>query len=342
VAAGQADDLSRFEVKKIGEGEVIKIDFTGKTVLVTGGAGFIGSNIVERIVRTGGKVIVLDDLFTGDRNNIDSDILYEFVEGSVTDYELVRNLMARSDYVAHLAARNIIISTKNPFEDYEVNIGGTLNILMAARETKPTRIVYSSSASIYGNPRILPITEDESPLTFSPYSVSKLSGENYCYSFYETFFVPVTMVRYSNIYGPKQNPTNPYCGVISKFIMSIDQGKPPQIHGDGQQTRDFTYVDDAVEGTLTALLSPRADGMVFNIGAGTEMSIIEVIDILYELIGGNNICEHIDRRDIDNIRRRVLNIERARTRLRWQPQVTLREGLRRTYEWYRTIKNKST
>ena len=320
---------------------MIEIDFTGKTVLVTGGAGFVGSNVVGRIVRTGGKVIVLDDLFTGDLTNIDQDLPYEFVEGCVTDYNLVRDLMARVDYVAHLAARNIIISTKNPMEDYRTNIGGTLNILMAARETKPKGIVYSSSASIYGNPRILPIMEDESPVTFSPYSVSKLAGENYCYAFYETFFVPVSVVRYSNIYGPKQNPSNPYCGVISKFIMSIDRGISPQVHGDGHQTRDFTYVDDAVDGTLMALLSPRADGMMFNIGTGTETSIIDLVRNLAELMGSDVACEHIDRRDIDNIRRRVLNIERARTRLRWQPRVTLREGLRRTIDWYNAIKKKT-
>ncbi len=317
---------------------MIKIDFTGKTVLVTGGAGFIGSNIVGRVTRSGGKVIVLDDLFTGDLKNIDTGIPYEFIEGTVTDYELVRGLMARSDYVCHLAARNIIISTKNPLEDYRTNIGGTLNILLAARETKPTRIVYSSSASIYGNPRILPIVEDETPVTFSPYSVSKLAGENYCYAFFETYFVPVGVVRYSNIYGPKQNPANPYCGVISKFIESIEKGESPQIHGDGHQTRDFTYIDDAVEGTLLALLSPRADGMVFNIGSGSETSILDIVAILSDICGKEVNCEHIDRRDIDNIRRRVLNIERTRTRLRWQPQVTLREGLRRTVEWCRTLK----
>jgi len=320
---------------------MIKIDFTGSTVLVTGGAGFIGSNVVAAIVRAGGEVIVLDDLFTGSLDNIDKDIPYEFVQGSVVDYELVRKLMTGVDYVAHLAARNIIVSTKNPHDDYEVNIGGTLNVLMAARETKPKRIVYSSSASVYGNPRILPISEDENPLTFSPYSVSKLAGENYCYSFYETFYVPATVVRYSNIYGPKQDPANPYCGVISKFIMAIENGQPVQIHGDGLQTRDFTYVDDAVSGTLSALLSPRADGLVFNLGTGTETTIIGMVEILTELLGKKVAYEHIDRRDIDNIRRRVMNIERIRTRLRWQPQVTLREGLRRTVAWFRNRTGKA-
>ena len=317
---------------------MLKIDFTAKTVLVTGGAGFIGSNVVARIVQCGGKVIVLDDLFTGDLQNIDKGIAYEFIQGSVTDYDILKDLMARSDYVVHLAARNIIVSTKNPREDYQTNIGGTLNVLMAARETKPEGIVYSSSASIYGNPRILPILEDEAPLTFSPYAVSKLAGENYCYAFYETYAVPVSTVRYSNIYGPKQNPSNPYCGVISKFIKAAEDELPVQIHGDGHQTRDFTYVDDAVDGTLIALLSPRSDGMVFNIGTGIETSILEIVHHLSQLCGQPIKTEHIDRRDIDNIRRRVLNIERARTRLRWQPQITPGEGLKRTLEWYRNLK----
>jgi UDP-glucose 4-epimerase len=332
VAIGQTPPVSGIAIEEIA---VIKIDFTGSTVLVTGGAGFVGSNLVEAIVRAGGKVIVLDDLFTGKRENIEAGISYEFVEGSVADYSLVRSLMARVDYVAHMAARNIIISTKNPREDFETNIGGTLNVLMAARETKPKRIVYTSSASIYGNPRIIPIVEDEAPLTFSPYSVSKLAGENYCYAFYETYYVPATVVRYSNIYGPKQDPANPYCGVISKFIEAICQDQKLHVHGDGLQTRDFTYVDDAVAGTLMALLSPRADGLAFNMGTGIETSIMGIVNILSELTGGNVECEHVDRRDIDNIRRRVLNIERIRTRLRWFPQVGLREGLRRTIDWYR-------
>jgi len=311
-----------------------ELDFTGKKVLITGGAGFVGSNLTERVARCGGEAIVLDDLYTGSRDNIDDDIKYEFIEGSVTDAGLVEDLVARVDFVAHMAARNIIVSTKNPLNDYSVNIGGTLNVLMAARKHRVERIVYTSSASVYGNPRIIPIAEDERTHTFSPYSVSKLAGENYGYAFYETYGVPVAMVRYSNVYGPKQDPANPYCGVIAKFMESIRQNKPVSVHGDGQQTRDFTYVDDAVDATLLALLSPKSEGMVFNLGTGTETKIVELVEILSRLYSREINIEHIDRRDIDNIRRRVLNIERIRMRLRWQPQVGLEEGLKRTVEWF--------
>lgn len=310
------------------------LNFKGRKVLVTGGVGFVGSNLVERVIKCGGEVTVLDDLFTGSRDNIDKGFEYKFVKGSVTDQDLVTRLVDESDLVAHMAARNIIVSTKNPRSDYEVNIGGTLNVLMAARETGIERIVYTSSASVYGNPRIIPINEDERPHTFSPYSVSKLAGENYCNAFYETYGTPVAVVRYSNVYGPKQDPQNPYCGVISKFMEAIHLDKRPQIHGDGQQTRDFTYVDDAVDATLLALASPKSEGMIFNLGTGTETRIVDLISILSRLMGKDIVPENIDRRDIDNIRRRVLNIERIRTRLRWQPTVSLEEGLKRTVEWY--------
>ena len=310
------------------------LDFSGKKILVTGGVGFVGSNLVERVVRCGGQVMVLDDLFTGSLDNIKTGVDFEFIKGSVTDEALVSRLVKENDYVAHMAARNIIVSTKNPRSDYAVNIGGTLNVLMAAREHGVERMVYTSSASVYGNPRMIPITEDERPHTFSPYSVSKLAGENYCHAFYETYEVPVASVRYSNVYGPKQDPSNPYCGVISKFIEAIDNGVPPKLHGDGEQTRDFTYVDDTVDATLTALLSPKGEGTVFNLGSGTETQIADLVTILARLMGKDVTPEHIDRRDIDNIRRRVLNIELIRTRLRWQPQIGLEEGLRRTVEWY--------
>ena len=314
------------------------LDFSGKKILVTGGAGFVGSNLVERAVNCGAKVTVLDDLFTGKLTNISDGVEYNFVEGSVTDEALVAKLVKDADFVAHMAARNIIVSTKDPREDFATNIGGTLNVLMAAREHGIERIVYTSSASVYGNPRILPIHEDESTRTFSPYSVSKLGGENYCGAFYESYGLPVTSVRYSNVYGRKQDPANPYCGVVSKFIQFIDEGRTPSVHGDGQQTRDFTYVDDAVDATLVALASPKAEGLVFNIGTGTETKIIELVHLLAKLLGRQVVPEHVDRRDIDNIRRRVLSIERIRTILRWVPQYDLERGLRMTVDWYREEK----
>ena len=314
-----------------------ELDFKGKKVLITGGAGFVGSNVTERVVKCNGKAIVLDDLFTGSLDNISKDTAYEFVQGSVFDADLVSKLAKEVDYIAHMAARNIIISTKNPRNDYEVNIGGTLNVLLAANENNIERVVYTSSASVYGNPRILPITEDERTLTFSPYSVSKLAGENYCHAFYETYGTPVSAVRYSNIYGPKQDPKNPYCGVVSKFIEMLDNNEAPHLHGDGQQTRDFTYVDDAVDGTLLALLSPKAEGQVFNIGTGVETKIVELFEYIAELMGKDIKPDYIDRRDIDNIRRRAVSIELIRTRLRWQPQIGLKQGLKRTLEWYKNL-----
>ncbi len=314
-----------------------ELDFEGKKVLITGGAGFVGSNLTERVAKSNGKAIVLDDLFTGSLDNISKDTKYEFIEGSVADDSLVRKLAKEVDYIAHMAARNIIISTKNPRNDYEVNIGGTLNILLAANEFNVKRVVYTSSASVYGNPRILPITEDERTLTFSPYSVSKLAGENYCHAFYETYGTPVTSVRYSNIYGPKQDPKNPYCGVVSKFIEMLDNDEQPHLHGDGQQTRDFTYVDDAVDGTLLALLSPKAEGQVYNIGTGVETKIVELYQMIADLMGKDAKPKYIDRRDIDNIRRRAVSIELIRTRLRWQPQIGIQQGLKRTLEWYMSL-----
>lgn len=311
------------------------MSFEGKRVLITGGAGFVGSNLTARVCHSGGIVTILDDLFTGRLENLDPDLEIRFVKGSVTDEQLVSKLVKEADFVAHMAARNIIISTKNPREDYATNIGGTLNVLLAAKEHGVERVVYTSSASVYGNPRMIPICEDERPVTFSPYSVSKLAGEHYCFAFYESYGTPVGAVRYSNVYGPKQDPANPYCGVVSKFMEKIAMGESPQIHGDGQQTRDFTYVDDAVDATLVALLSPKSEGMVFNLGTGVETRVVELARIIARLMKSTIEPTHIDRRDIDNIRRRVLNIELIRTRLRWAPQVGLEEGLRRTVEWFK-------
>lgn len=303
-------------------------------VLVTGGAGFVGSNLVRRLMREDARVTVLDDLFTGRLENLPPSG-FEFVEGSVCDPTLVEQLVADADYVFHAAARNIVVSTRNPREDFETNIGGTLNVLLAARAAQVRRVIYTSSTSVYGNPRYLPINEDDPLSLLTPYAVSKLGGENYCTAFFESYGLPTSAVRYSNIYGPGQDPGNPYCGVVAKFIESLFAGKAPIIHGDGNQTRDFTFIDDAVDATILAATADRALGEVFNVGSGVETRVNELAAMLIKLTGATSQPSHTDRRDVDNIRRRVVNIEKTRRLLRWVPEVTLEEGLRRTVEWQR-------
>jgi UDP-glucose 4-epimerase len=308
--------------------------FGGRRILVTGGAGFVGGAVVRRLVDAGAKVTVLDDLFTGQAETIPG--AAQFVRGSVTDDALVSELVAASSLVFHLAARNIIASTKNPKDDFATNIGGTLNVLMAARQAGTERVVYASSTSVYGNPRSIPINEEDLIVPLSPYAVSKLGGEHYCLAFYESYGVPMSVVRYSNVYGPGQRPDNPYCGVVSKFLTNAFDGEPLQIHGDGLQTRDFTYIDDAVEATLLAAIHPRAEGEVFNVGTGIETSVADLARMVGQATGRDVSVTSIDRRDIDNIRRRVVNIEKARRMLHWVPQVRMQRGLDRTAEWFQS------
>jgi UDP-glucose 4-epimerase len=310
-------------------------EFQGAPVLVTGGAGFVGSRITLHLAEAGAHVTVLDDFSTGDATLLPKSPQVEVVKGSVCDPAAVRAAMRGRRFVVHCAARNIIASTANPHEDFATNVGGTLEVLLAARELRPQRIVYSSSASIYGNPVHLPISEDDPPSTLSPYAVSKLAAENYCLAFYESYGVAVSMVRYSNVYGPHQSPANPYCGVVAKFFDAAMRGEPLRLHGDGEQTRDYTFIDDTVAATLAAVLSPRAEGAVFNVATGFETSARRLAELVVGVTGSRSAIETIERRDIDNIRRRVLSIERARRVLRWSPSVTLAEGLRRTHAWLR-------
>ena len=312
--------------------ELTERAFRGRRVLVTGGAGFVGGAVVRRLVEQGARVTVLDDLFTGQVGTLPTSV--QFVEGSVTDMALVRELVADASVVFHMAARNIIASTRNPRDDFETNIGGTLNVLMAARESRPDRVVYTSSTSVYGNPRSIPINEDDGIVPLSPYAVSKLGGEHYCLAFYESYGLPAAVVRYSNVYGPYQRPENPYCGVVSKFLIAANAGQTLCIHGDGGQTRDYTFVEDAVDATLLAATHPRAEGEVFNVGTGVETSVNDLATAIGRASGCEIKVDHIDRRDIDNIRRRVVNIEKIRLMLRWSPQVALDRGLVETVRWF--------
>ena len=205
--------------------------------------------------------------------------------------------------------------------------------MLAVKELGVRRVVYASSASVYGNPRYLPINEDDATNMLSPYSVSKFAGENYCKAFYESYGLSTAVVRYSNVYGTLQRSDNPYCGVVAKFFETAMAGSAPRIHGDGEQTRDYTYIDDVVEATLLAGFAVKAEGQVYNVGTGRETSVNQLARMIIEITGAGVEPVYVDRRDIDNIRRRVLNIEKIRRELRWIPSVTIEQGLRRTYEW---------
>jgi UDP-glucose 4-epimerase len=308
-------------------------NLSGLKVLVTGGAGFVGSNIVNILLQNGAIVTVLDNLYTGRFELMPEHKSLTFIEGDVEDKDLVFKLMSEFDYVIHAAAKNIIASTKNPFDDFKTNIEGTLNILMGAQKYGVEKIVYTGSASVYGNPSILPISENSGVYTLSPYATSKLAGENYCISFYESFNLPSAIVRYSNVYGTNQDPKNPYCGVVSKFFESAIKNEPIKIHGDGEQTRDFTFVKDTALATIEALINPKSTGGIFNTGSGGEISINDLAKRIIEISGSTSGIEYVDKRDIDNIRRRSVNIELIRRTLRWSPTYTIDKGLKETYQW---------
>jgi UDP-glucose 4-epimerase len=320
-----------------------EMTYAGKIVTIYGGLGFVGSNLARRLILEQAKVTVVDNLFTGSLDNLKyvADCDYEFFDSTINDDFSVEYHVKRSDIVFNLAARNIIASTKDPYEDFLTNAGGMLNILLAMREHPIERCVYTSSASVYGNPKYLPINEDDSINLLTPYAVSKYAAEGYCSAFCESYNLPVVVLRLSNVYGTYQSPSNQYCGVVAKFMQKAKNREPIEIHSDGLSTRDYTFVDDVVDALLLAGLSSRAEGEVFNIATGIETNVNDLADeinYLYAFEDTDDLREiplpvHIDRRDIDSIRRRVLNCEKARRKLGWTPRVTLQEGLKLTKAW---------
>jgi nucleoside-diphosphate-sugar epimerase len=305
--------------------------------LVTGGAGFIGSNLVDELVRRGDSVVVLDDLSTGKESNLDRvrDKI-DFSFGSIVDLATVQSACNGVDYVIHLAARaSVPKSVANPIETNKVNIDGTLNVLVAARDAKARRFVYAASSSAYGESEKLPKTETMPPVPISPYGVTKYVGELYAQVFGRVYGLENASIRYFNVFGPRQDPTSQYSGVLSRFMLALIRNEPPVIYGDGEQSRDFTYVENVVDETLRACEAQGASGKVFNGGTGARITLNEVVKLL-EKISGKKIRPKYEAPRTGDILHSQADISLARKTLGYEPRVLFEEGLRRTWEWYKS------
>jgi len=305
--------------------------------LVTGGAGFIGSNTVDELLRRGHNVVVLDDLSTGKECNLAlSNPRCELIRGSVVDLETVQQACSGADYVFHFAARTSVPrSVKDPAETNRINSDGTLNVLLGARDAGVKRVVYAGSSSVYGETPILPKREDMSPAPISPYGVSKLIGELYGQVFNRVYGLEFVTLRYFNVFGPRQDPGSAYSGVLSLFITSMQKGMPPTVYGDGQQSRDFTYIENVVQANLRASETPGIAGMVFNAGTGNRYTLNQTLALLEKFAGRPSRAKYVEPRSGDILDSQA-DISLARQKLGYDPQVSFEEGLHRTWEWYCT------
>ncbi|MGB9403647.1 MAG: SDR family oxidoreductase [Candidatus Acidiferrales bacterium] len=303
--------------------------------LVTGGAGFIGSNIVDELLRRGQGVVVLDDLSSGKEENLRGAAgKIEFHRGSITDAETVKKACSGVDYVIHLAARTSVPrSVLDPVETNRVNIDGTLNVLVAARDAKVRRLVFAASSSAYGETPTLPKVETMVPQPISPYGVSKFVGELYAQVFGRCYGLENASMRYFNVFGPRQDPTSQYSGVLSRFIFALLDKAQPVVFGDGEQSRDFTYVDNVVDATLRACEAKGASGKVFNGGTGARITLNQVLKLL-EKISGKPVRAKYDPPRTGDILHSQADINLARQMLGYNPSVDFEQGLRRTWDWY--------
>jgi UDP-glucose 4-epimerase len=308
-----------------------------ETYVVTGGAGFIGSHIAERLLKDGQRVRIVDNFSTGKRQNIahlNGDL--DVHEISITDLDALHKAFAGADYVLHQAALpSVPRSIDDPLTTHEYNVTGTLNVLIAARDAGVKRVVYAASSSAYGDVEGEYKVESMPPRPLSPYGISKLTGEYYCQVFTGVYGLETVALRYFNVFGPRQDETSQYSAVIPLFISAMLRGQPPTIYGDGTQSRDFTYIDNVVHGNLLALRAPRAAGQMMNLATGGRFSLLDLVDAINELLGTQIAPQHAAPRSGD-IKHSRADIARARDLLGFEPVVTFLDGLARTIEWYRT------
>jgi nucleoside-diphosphate-sugar epimerase len=306
-------------------------------VLVTGGGGFIGSHLAERLLRDGHDVRVLDNFSSGRRDNLlpfADDI--ELVEGDIQSYERVHTAVRGCDLVAHQAALpSVPRSVQDPLTSNASNVIGTLNVLLAARDSGVQRVVCASSSSVYGANETLPKAEHLPVEPISPYAVGKLASEGYCRSFWAVYGLDTVALRYFNVFGPRQDPLSQYAAVVPTFINAVLDGEQPLIYGDGSQSRDFTYIDNVIEGTALALTAPGVEGKVFNIAFGGGVSVTELFELVRELVGADVEPRYVEARP-GEVRHSQADISRAVLELGYQPSVSLREGLSLTIDSYRS------
>jgi nucleoside-diphosphate-sugar epimerase len=310
--------------------------------VVTGGAGFIGSNTVDELVRRGESVVILDDLSAGKEDNL-AEIRNKisFIKGSINDLETVRRAMHEADYVLHLAARTSVPrSVKDPLETNKVNIEGTLNVLVAARDAKVKRVVLAASSSAYGETPTLPKVETMQPEPISPYGVTKYVCEIYAQMFGKVYGLQNVSLRYFNVFGPRQDPSSPYSGVLSKFCTAFLEKTDPVVFGDGEQTRDFTYIENVVHANLLACEAPAASGKVINVGTGARISLNQTLEVLREISGNNLQAKYEPTRDGD-IRDSQADVTLSRELLKYEPTVDFATGMRRTFDWYKESEAKA-
>jgi nucleoside-diphosphate-sugar epimerase len=303
--------------------------------LVTGGAGFIGSHLAEELVRRGEQVRVVDSLITGHRKNLAHLSGIDFLEGDLADLAIANRAVQGVDYVLHQAAiPSVPRSVEDPITSNRANIDSTLNVLVAARDARVKRVVYAGSSSAYGNTPTLPKHEGMPTNPLSPYALQKLVGEQYMQMFTSLYGLETVTIRYFNVFGPRQDPSSPYSGVISVFAKALLENKAPTIYGDGEQTRDFTYVANVVDGVLRAVKAPGAAGQVVNVATGSSISLNRLFASMREMLGSRVDVAYGPLRNGD-VKDSLADITRARALLGYEPLVPFETGLKKTIDWYR-------
>ncbi len=311
------------------------------TYLITGIAGFIGSSLARAVLAQGDQVRGIDNLSTGKRQNL-TEILghIDFREADLLDFDAVQKACQGVDFIFHEAAiPSVPKSVLDPLGSNRANVDATVNLLVAARDAKVKRVVYAASSSAYGDTPTLPKHEDMKPSPISPYAVAKLASENYMTSFYRCYGLETVSLRYFNIFGPRQDPTSPYSGVLAKFITQMVAGESPTILGDGAQSRDFTYIDNVVSANLLACKAPAGNvaGSMFNVATGTRIDLNETFRVLKKIIGFKGEVKYGPEREGD-VKHSLADLTHAKKNLGYKPLVNFEEGLKKTVDWYRTPK----